>query len=146
MKSRATIIVLVFTITTSLSLIGCASLKGKSEVNTTVEHSSQLTIEKLVIAKNVENREPVGASDSFPATTEKIYCFIEATNIEKDTQIKFVWYRDSKKVHTYKLPLKQGDRWRTYAYKNIYGKKGKWKVVVKDSAGNVITTASFSVE
>jgi hypothetical protein len=138
--------ILVFTISTSLFFISCASLKGRGGLNRNGEHSSQFAIEKLVIAEDVKDRKPVGASDIFPAATEKVYCFIEATNIKKDTQIKFVWYRDSKRVHTYKLPLKQGDRWRTYAYKNIYGKKGKWKVEIKDSAGNIIKTASFSVE
>lgn len=143
MKSKAKIIILISIISISIS---CASLKKPGESNRNMQHSSQFTIKKLVIAENIEGREPIGVSDIFPATIEKVYCFLEATKIKKDTQIKFIWYRDSKKVHTYKALLKQGDRWRTYAYKNVYGKRGKWNVKIKDSADNIIKTVSFTVE
>jgi len=146
MNRIAAIMILVFTISISLCFIECASFKEHIGLNRTVEHSSQFTIEKMVIAESIKNREPVGVSDTFPPTTEKVYCFLEVTNIAQDTQIKFIWYRNSKRVHTYKLPLKQGVRWRTYAYKNIYGKKGKWNVEVKDSKGNIVKAVAFKVQ
>lgn len=104
------------------------------------------TVARMVIAEGVEDREPVGVAETFSSSTEKVYCFIEATNVEKDTQATFVWYHGGKEIHTFDLPLKKGPRWRTFACKNLRGQKGDWKVEIKDSAGNSVKSISFKVE
>jgi len=93
------------------------------------------TIERPVIAGGIENREPVNVMELVPSTTEKVYCFIEARNIQEDTNITVVWSLNGKEVNRAALPLKKGFRWRTYAEKNLYGMKGEWKVDLLDSAG-----------
>lgn len=104
------------------------------------------SIDRLVIAGGIENREPVDIKDTFPSATEKVYCFIEAKNIKEDTNITVVWSNNGKEVLKTSLPLKKGPRWRTYADKRLYGMKGEWKVDILDGAGNPVKSATFRVE
>ena len=106
----------------------------------------EFTIARLVIGTGVENREPVGVAETFPATTEKVYCFLEATEILKDTEVSFVWFHDEKEMLKTNLPLQTGPKWRTFADKNIGGMKGDWKVEVRDIKGNLVKDIKFKVE
>jgi Protein of unknown function (DUF2914) len=106
----------------------------------------EFTIARLVIGTGVENREPVGVAETFPATTEKVYCFLEATEIPKDTEVSFVWFHGEKEVLKTHLPLQTGPKWRTFADKNLGGMKGDWKVEVRDAKGNLIKDIKFKVE
>ncbi len=146
MKRKGSIVLMVLIlIIISWSLMSCAHSKGRRGLQRISKHA-QFSIQKLVIAEDVENREPVGVSDTFPATTEKVYCFLEAVDIAQDTQISFLWYLEGKKIHSYELPIKQGSRWRTFSSKNLYGQKGNWKVEIKDSLSNTVKSISFKVE
>ena len=144
MNNKARIALLVFTVFVSLSLLGCISLQERLGLYS--NHDSQFTIKKLVLAKDVKNLEPVGVSDTFPSNIGKVYCFIKATDIAQDSEILVTWYHDEKKIHTFKLPLKKGNRWRTFAYKNVSGKKGNWRVVIRDSERHIYKSAPFTVK
>jgi len=147
MKRKGSIVLIVLILVIiSWSLLSCALSQERRERQLTSKHSSQFTIKKLAITEDVKNREPVGISDTFPSTTEKVYCFLEAVDIAQDTQMSFVWYLEGKKMHSYELPIKQGSRWRTFSSKNLYSQKGNWKVEIKDSDGNTIKSVSFKVE
>ncbi len=104
------------------------------------------TIARLVVGTGVENREPVGVAENFPATTEKVYCFLEATEISKDIEISFVWLHGEKEMLKTNLPLNMGPKWRTFANKNVGGMKGDWKVEIRDSGGNLVKDVKFKVE
>jgi hypothetical protein len=108
--------------------------------------AKQLIIARALIGTGVENQEPVGAAEAFPASTEKVYCFIEAQNIGKDMEISFVWLYGGKEVRKINLLLKAGPKWRTWAYKNIGGQKGDWKVEIKDAEGKLLKDIPFKVE
>jgi len=110
------------------------------------KESAEFTIARLVVGTGVDNSEPVGVSETFPASTEKVYCFLEATNIAKDTEISFVWSYGGKEMLKTTLPLKAGPKWRTYANKNLRGLKGEWKVEVKGPDGKVLRDVKFKVE
>jgi hypothetical protein len=105
-----------------------------------------LTIERMVVGTGIENKELVGASDKFPAATEKVFCFIEAKNIDEDTTITAVWSYEGKELSKYDLKLQKSSRWRTNANKNLNGMKGNWQVEVKDVKGNTLKSATFKVE
>jgi len=107
---------------------------------------NEMVIARAVVGTGVENMEPVGAAETFPAATEKVYCFIEANNIPKDTEVSFVWSQGGKEVRKINLPLKAGPKWRTWAYKNLGGQKGEWKVEIKDAEGKVLKEIKFKVE
>ncbi len=108
--------------------------------------SAEFTIARLVVGTGVENSEPVGAAGTFPASTEKVYCFLEATGIGKDTEISFVWSYGDKEMLKTTLPLKAGAKWRTYANKNLRGSKGDWRVEIRGPDGKVLKDVKFKVE
>ena len=107
---------------------------------------AEIEIAQAVIGTGVENLEPKGVADAFPSTTEKVYCFIEAKNIPSDTEVTFVWSLGDKEMLTFSTALKAGARWRTYGSKNLYGKKGDWKVEIKDAGGKILKEVKFKVE
>jgi len=144
MNKKATIVFLVFIVIISLSLMGCISLQERLGLYR--NHNPQFTINKLVIAEDVKNREPVGVSNTFSSSIGKVYCFIMATDIAQDSEIIVTWYFAGKKIYNYKLPLKQGNRWRTFAYKNVSGKKGDWRVVIRDHNRYIYKSTSFTVK
>ena len=78
------------------------------------------SLERMAVATAVQDREPVDVSDTFPASTEKVYCFIEAKDISADVQVTFVWYYEGKELHRFTLPLEKGPKWRTFSSKNLY--------------------------
>ncbi len=110
------------------------------------KEGASFTITRSVVGTGVENSEPVGAAETFPVSTEKVYCFLEAANIAKDTEASFVWSYGDKEMLKTTLPLKAGPKWRTYANKNLRDLKGDWKVEIKDSEGKVLKDIKFKVE
>ncbi len=103
-------------------------------------------IARMVVGENIADKEPVATGDTFPAAAEKIYCFLEARDIEQDTTISFVWYFENQEMARVSLPLAKGARWRTYSSKKIAGLKGQWKVELQESSGIVLNAVSFQVQ
>jgi len=138
-KHRLFAISLLVVMTVWITFPGFGQEKAKAE-------KTGLTVARLVIGTGVENREPVGVAETFPGTTEKVYCFLEATNISEDMEITVIWFHGEKEMLKTTLPLKMGPRWRSHADKNLYGLKGDWKVEVRDAKGNLIKDVKFKVE
>jgi hypothetical protein len=107
---------------------------------------STITIDRIVVSESMENKEPVGAAEIFSAAVGKVYCFIEATNINEDTPISFVWYFHGNQMAKVDMNIKKGDRWRTYSSKNLGGLKGDWKVEIQNQNGSILKLAEFKVE
>ncbi|HZV47585.1 MAG TPA: DUF2914 domain-containing protein [Thermodesulfovibrionales bacterium] len=142
MKNKTSwVIILAFVVIVSLGITSPAIGQEKAE-----KGAQLFSILTMVVAEDVQDRQPVGVAETFPVSTEKVYCFIEATNIEEDTEANFVWYHEGKEMRTFTLPLMEGPRWRTFAYKNLYGLTGNWKVEIKDKTGNSIKSITFKVE
>jgi len=103
-------------------------------------------INRMVVSEIIADKEPAAIGDTFSAATEKVYCFLEARNIEEDTTVSFVWYFNGKEMARVMLPLTKGKRWRTYSSKKLAGLKGIWKVELHDYSGIVLNTVSFQVQ
>jgi hypothetical protein len=108
--------------------------------------ASSLTVSRMEIAGSVEEREPVGVAASFPATQEKVYCFVELKDIPEDTTITFVWSHGENEMDKITQQIKKSWRWRTWSNKTINGMTGEWKVDLMDESGAVLKSASFKVE
>ncbi|HUL21528.1 MAG TPA: DUF2914 domain-containing protein [Thermodesulfobacteriota bacterium] len=145
-KHGAGILILVLMVIAVCGMVlpVCAQEKAKPEG--APKEAGSFAVKRLVVGTGVENGEPVGAAETFPASTEKVYCFLEATDIAKDTEVSFVWFSGDKELSKFSVPLKEGPRWRTYAYKNLREMKGDWKVEVRDSEGKVVKDVKFKVE
>ena len=107
---------------------------------------ANLTIARMEIAGAVENREPVGIAASFPATQDKVYCFLEFQKVTKSTTVTVVWTLGMNEMGKVPLTIKPYAKFRTWASKTIGGMKGDWKVDVLDEAGSVLKSAAFKVE
>jgi hypothetical protein len=147
MKKRGRVMmVLVVSVLVLWGMVLSASGQEKAKPEAAPKETAALTIARAVVGTGVENGEPAGVAETFPASTEKVTCFIEATNISKDTEVTFAWSQGGKELSKFSLPLKMGSRWRTYAYKNINGMKGDWKVEIKDADGKLLKDVTFKVE
>ncbi|MCK4838249.1 MAG: DUF2914 domain-containing protein [Desulfobulbaceae bacterium] len=110
------------------------------------EGSALMTINRFLTCQAVEEREPVGATNTFPADTEKAYAFLEATGISADVAISVVWYHGTEEVARVPLSIRQGNRWRTYSSKKLAGRTGAWRIEIQDSAAAVLASVDFTVE
>lgn len=105
---------------------------------------SEFTIDKSVVAGNVESREPVGESKEFDSTaTKKAYYWTKVSGKNIPANIKHVWSADGKKIVEVPLAVKYPTT-RTWSYQTIW--PGKWKVEATDESGNVLSTTDFTVK
>ena len=138
---------LIFTAVFAIMAVAQLAVLADARAQEEAQESPVLfEIARMVIAGSIEEREPVGVVNAFAATTEKVYCFLEAREIVEDTTVNFVWYFEEKEVANVELPVTQGSRWRTYSSKKLAGLKGNWKVELHDIYGNVLQTVEFYVE
>lgn len=116
-----------------------------SSVKTAPVSAATLTVSRMVFAGSIQDRQPVHVSTVFPASQDKVYCYLELTDVTKDQQITYAWTyggRTDKQTNE----VKKSSRWRTWSYKMPAGKKGEWKVDVLDESGAVLKSATFRVE
>ena len=137
----------ILAILISCALVGGLSFPAAGQEKPKAEAASkEMSLARAVVGTGVENMEPVGAAATFPASTEKVFCFVEANNIPKDMEISFVWSQGGKEVRKINVPVKAGPKWRTWAHKNVASQKGDWKVEIKDAEGKVLKEVKFKVE
>jgi len=140
---------IAFLVLTSVFAVGALlTAYGQNETKQppASKETGNMAISRLVIGTAVDNREPQGVADAFPASTEKVICFLTAQNITEDTEVAFVWIFNGKEVLKTNLALKKGIQWRTRADKKLYGQKGDWKVEIRNAEGNVLKDVRFKVE
>ena len=99
---------------------------------------------EIVIARSVQDLEPVGAGDDFPSNVGQLAGWTRVTGAA-NTTIEHVWrYQGMENV----IPLRigQGSPWRTWSRKTIPSDwTGQWTFEVRDAGGNVIATTTFTV-
>jgi len=145
-KHGAVMLIPVLTMIVGWAIVFPAFGQEKAKEEGALKEPTGFTIARLVVGTGVENREPVGVAETFPVSTEKVYCFLEATGIAEDTEVSIVWFYGEKEMLKISLPIKMGSRWRTNASKNLAGMKGDWKVELRDSNGNPLKEIKFKVE
>ncbi len=104
---------------------------------------AQVAIEAIKFGTGIEKNEVTGEATSFPAETEKVYCWFRITGAQGKT-VMLKWYRNDVFVSDVGLEISSNNM-RTYAYKTIFGNGGNYKVEVIDDGGKVIQTAEFVV-
>ena len=108
--------------------------KGKQE--RAAKETAPFAVKRLVIGTGVENGEPAGVAETFPRQQRRsIASWKQPTS--KDVEVSFVWFSGGKELSKFSVPLKEGPRWRTYAYKYLREIKGDWKVKSPDSKGRL---------
>ena len=104
----------------------------------------QMADAEIVIARNVEAREPVGAGEEFPSNVGHLAAWTRVTGAA-NTTIEHVWRHQG---HENVIPLNigMGSPWRTWSRKTILSDwTGQWTFEVRDTDGNVMATTTFTV-
>ncbi len=104
-----------------------------------------LVISRMVISAGVMERTPLDMGTTFPASQEKVYCFLEFKDVEKETTVNVVWTLGQKEIDKIPLTIKPSPRYRTWVNKTIGGMKGEWKVDVLDDKNNLLKSTNFTV-
>lgn len=113
---------------------------------TALSQADAFAVARLVACEDVRNRMPVNVAEVFPAGTETVFCFLEARDILRTTEVKMIWYHEEEEMAQVPLTIGQGPRWRTYASKKTMDRKGNWKVYLVDSSGNTLAAVQFVLE
>src|SRR5262245_54566873 len=92
----------------------------------------------------VAERALTGAAESFPAGTEKVFCFARIANVPTGGEVEFVWYKGDAEQARVKHTI-NGTPWRTWSSKNLGADgAGDWRCdIVHD--GKVLQSVKFKV-
>ena len=133
---------LIWAVAAILLLTAAAFAQTEREV---VKPPVGLTVEPG-LCTGLEDRNPVGESDAFPADVDRVYLWTKVTGVtEGEVIIHHVWLREGQEMADVALPVK-GSPWRTYSFKTIPPEwAGNWEVKITGPDGNVLTSVSFSV-
>jgi hypothetical protein len=105
--------------------------------------SNNLSVARAALGTGIEDRQPVGISDTFTEGT-KVYLYNMILNPEGEPiLIHHKWYRGGERVAAVKLGIKTA-RWRTWSVIQVYG-KGAWRVDIVEPSGRVIHSEKFTV-
>jgi hypothetical protein len=113
------------------------------------ELEAPLRVKRLVLARDVAEREPVSASDRFArGEADRIYAFVEVENPERAESEIHVTFEPADGAPTGHVRLRVGpsSRWRTWAYTRGARSPGAWEAVVRDASGTVLARAPFAIE
>ena len=106
---------------------------------------SILKIERIVVSTGVENRQPVGESDTFADSVGTLFCYTEIRGMGDSTTVSHVWYHGDNRRADVKLNVR-GYRWRTWSTKVIQKDwTGDWRVDVVSADGKILKSKRFRI-
>ena len=73
---------------------------------------------EAAVGTGVAERALQGAAESFPAGTERVYCFARITNVPTDGEIEFVWFKGDTEQARVKQTVKSSP-YRTWSSKAL---------------------------
>jgi len=113
----------IFTISLAMVFLTLPAISSAQE-------ATQLDVDQFAICESINNLEPVGVSESFPVSVEKLSCFTRIIGAHEPTTVTHVWYFGMTERARVELIVK-GSRWRTYSSKMIQAHEvGSWRVEV----------------
>ncbi len=109
-----------------------------------------LHLERLVMSREVEDREPVDAATSFATSeVERIYAYMEFDNPDRQAgEVSVAWApADAPDEERSRVTVNVGPhpRWRTWAYTSLLTQPGRYVAVVRDADDRVIARSVFEV-
>jgi hypothetical protein len=110
----------------------------------------ELTVKRFVLCKGVANREPVEPTSTFRREREgQIWVYLDAVSTAADERHVSVTFeavdRPGAAAPPVDLRIAPGPRYRTWAWATAWRPAGRYRVVVRDSSGNVLARAPFEV-
>ena len=105
-----------------------------------------IKLTRMEICSTVKDRTPVDIGAHYPASQDKVYCFLEFGGAKKETSVDVVWTLGQLEMGRVNLPVRRFPLFRTWANKTIFGMKGDWRVDVLDDKGALLRSAAFTVQ
>lgn len=106
---------------------------------------SILKIERIAVSTGVENRQPVGESDTFADSVGTLFCYTEIRGMGDSTTVSHVWYHGENRRADVKLNVR-GYRWRTWSTKVIQKDwTGDWRVDIVSADGKILKSKRFRI-
>ena len=97
-----------------------------------------------VVCRDVQEREPVDAGDSFSADIGKIWCWSKIKD-GKGTKIQHIYYYEGNEKAAIELSI-GSQLWRTYSSKRILSSwTGQWRVDIVGEDGEVLKSVEFVI-
>jgi hypothetical protein len=107
------------------------------------------TVARLLVAKDVSDREPVGAATEFStADTSHLFAFVEIENPNAEPgEVTVTWIdlASGEARRSYVLEIGPHKRWRTWARAAAPKQAGSWAVVATDADGAEIARTQFAM-
>ncbi|MCH7818461.1 MAG: DUF2914 domain-containing protein [Candidatus Marinimicrobia bacterium] len=104
-----------------------------------------LKVERIVVSTAVEERRPVGESDTFPDSVGTLFCYTEIRGMGDSTTVSHVWYHGEIRRADVQLNVR-GYRWRTWSTKVIQEDwTGAWRVDVVSADGKILKSKRFRI-
>ncbi len=104
-----------------------------------------IKIARTAICRDVVDREPVEAGESFESSVGNLFCFTKVIGASIPTEITHAWYYGDTEVARVNLPV-NSTSWRTYSSKIILANAvGDWHVDVLGPDGGVLETLGFKI-
>jgi hypothetical protein len=94
----------------------------------------------------VAGHKPVDIGAHFPASQDKVYCFLEFGGAKKETFVDVVWTLGQLEMGRVNLLVRRFPLFRTWTNITIFGLKDNWKVDVLDDKGALLRSAAFTVQ
>jgi hypothetical protein len=110
----------------------------------------EISVRRFVLCKSVANREPVEPTSTFRREREgQIWVYIDAVSTAAEDRHVTVTFeavdRPGAAAPPVDLKIAPGPRYRTWAWATAWRPAGSYRVVARDSSGNVLARAPFEV-
>ena len=109
---------------------------------------AELKVSRLVIARGVAGREPVGPGTSFRAQDiERVFVFVDVANDAREEGEIVVAFAPpgGGPAHRVKLAVGAKPRWRTWATTKRARAPGSWTAIVSTASGRELARAGFVI-
>lgn len=134
---RLSYILLVLVMLTTITLYQVATIKA--------QEAASIEVAEAVICRDVVDREPIDAGDSFEVSVDKLYCFTKIVGAQEPIEIAHVWYSGDVERARINLSV-EAATWRTWSSKIIQAHEiGDWHVDVIGPDDEVLETVEFEI-
>jgi Protein of unknown function (DUF2914) len=116
----------------------------------TAQSSGRVTVTEVVVARAIEDHEPVGAGTTFSAADGPFFCFVRVENRSRAEGAVFVAWEaadggPASARGGLRLAISASPRFRTYARNGMTRAAGAYRCVVRDEDGNVLGSAEYTL-
>ena len=131
---------------------------GSESEDSTIEHSQSKdlndslsvpnlpVINRFKIARQIKRRRPIDTSSRFSLSDERLWGYIEVSNLESPSHVWMEWYHEESLRSKLKVRVGVSKRWRTWSWQRLSSHdKGQWSVKVYSMNRDLIAETYFTV-